>query len=514
MFSIQMMNHFDTLYNQVWASPYFAKTAYRLNPWGDETLAEFQLYRFNLMRAASMFDPEMRSVYWNHLDHVDRLEAEASYDLYESLTKDIFTAEMLWIREHYLARDLDLLEKPEAFQRVGKQVAATMGESLPPNITHTDWERGMLRFDAAIPLLPSGTPWMQRYEHSFLEPGKYEVKDLGLVMKPQAGFYRSWRQAAGPYQMNVHLSAGLWAYDMTYHSLRANHLKGVPGKRHTLFVNHHIPIPNRATFLSWAHACVLGMDRLTPEQTAALTRLARFPPKLLLTYLLPCLPRTKEHVSRSLVGTDDSHWDHSLPAKSSGHSRDKHGNIDYGQWLVRTVLIGGTQDDLWTYTVANELPDTLSTAAVGFSMRHRHMLPRQSPSAEMFDGLFHRTHSHLINTMMQDPYQAGGDPLSIRWPYMRTADTGMRAISKQLGLHFRFDSDAEGYDASSHWSLAFERCALWHMDASQTDRNRANFTAIMGLTGIPSKLVLDKGEKRTGPDSKVKINLDSLKDIL
>jgi hypothetical protein len=491
MFTVQMPNQFDSMFNMTWLSPYFRNFSQEWNPWGDASIARIQLMRFNLARSCAIYDSEMRSLYWNHLTFEDQLYAEAQFDYYKSMHDFFAEKEIAALASRYLEKESALLDAN--WQPVGR-AAKQARESIPENITYSDWMRGMLRFDAPFALTPPSMPGTYRFQQALLEPGRYEMRPI-IPKDNEPAFFARWRNHQAYNQLNLNISSNMWAYDLRS-AQPLNQLKGVSANTHLLLTNQNIPLPNNATFLAWYTICGFGCEKLTPADARGLTRLCGFTPRILLTYIVPMIPRTKEHAAHAVVATDDSHSDHSLPSRSSGHLRDSHGRINYGTWVVRSVLVGNDDGKIRMHTVAHHWLDDATQAAIGFHYRAKQMLPWTGYLANhSHDAIWARPMLTHVTSFLMDPYQANRDPMRVPIHNTRNADLGMRAVSKQLGAHFRFDS----WESAEDWCIAFELCAYHQMLAGQNGINKSFFEAIMGLTVIPS-----------GIKEKRKFNLDSL----
>lgn len=491
MFTVQMPNHFDSIFNTAWASPHYRIFQQEWNPWGSESIARLQLMRFNLMRSCALYDDDMRRLYWNHLPYEDQLFAEAQYDYYRIQHDIVATREIEALQSLYLDSEAELLDanwKPIT-DKILKQ---RQQSSFYRDITYEDWMRGMIRLDAPYALMPPSIPAVSLYQRALLQPGRFN-EPTTFLFNPAPQFYREWRNKQAYTQMNLLISSQMWAYEIAG-VFNRNKLQGVAAKNRILLTNGAIPIPNRATFLAWFAACGIGAERVTPEDAKALERMCGFNPEMLFTYLIPMIPRTKEHGLGRVIGTDDSHADHSLPSRSQGHLRDEYGAIHYGVWAVRSVLLGRNGRHM---VMHNDFIDAHSGNSYLYQAKQMIPWTKQYHLAgrSKLDALFNLEKLQLVTTHLMDPFQARNDPLNLLEYGVRYVDLGMRAIAKQLNIHFRFDD----LELIADWCSAFEQSALWHMHANQNDINKINFEANIGFTVIPS-----------GSTDSRKFNLDSL----
>lgn len=496
MFTVQMPNHFDSIFNKTWASSNYRLFSQEWNPWGDADIGRLQVMRFNLARACAVYDSDMQRMYWNQLTFEDQLFAEAQFDYFKRMHDEYAAREVEAIGIKHLQADLETLEGK--WQSMGEATHLAR-ESLPKNITYEDWMRGMLSFDAMTTLSPQSIPFVYHFENSLLKPGSFDVEKLKInAQGNRAKMYSTWRNQQGFTQHSLNVAINLWAYELVSR-FPYNQIKGVSAKTHVLLTNSGIPLPNKATFLAWYAMCGFGCQFLAPADRKILTRLCGFTPRILLTYLIPMIPRTKEHGLRTIVGTDDSHADHSLPARSSGHMRDEYGRIKYGVWRVRSVLIGNDDGTIRSHIVANDDFSTAEQTGFGFHFRAMQMIPWTPKTGMMHSALFNSPMLGEVRTHMMDPYQANRDPLPLTMFATRNADLGMRAISKQQGIHFRFDEP----EAAEDWCKAFEMCAYHQVLMNQDRQNKVFFEAVMNLSVIPT--TVNDGRR---------FNLDSLEGAL
>jgi hypothetical protein len=509
MLTIQSMQTFDSMVTESWVSPFFRRYMSRLNPYGDENGFRFALARHNLLRARSIYDQESQAAYWNNLHAIDRIEAEMFFDVYDRLYQQVTAWEYSYIAQEHSDKILNQLRDPN-FVANSKRQLTLENAIMPEPMTESDWNRGMARSDLYAHFAPLNTPFAHRYLSSFVEPGSVELKSY-IALPAQANFLRHWRKNQSMFQMNIGISAGLLGYDLVGHARRFNVLEGVTAKKHILLTNEGIPKPNMGTFLAWACLCCFGMDRLDDVASKLLTGLCGFEPKLMLTYLLPVLPRTKEHQNHGAIRTDDSEADQSLISSSQAHKRNKYGQIEYGIWQMRTVLIGGPTDEPQIYIVTTQNLDNLRMNGHTIRDLHERMLPiSRHYGTWAFSGLTKQYLSRNVIGIGFDPTMATQEPLTFLWSLKHDMDAGFRSFAKFSNLYMRFDEDERGWAAADKWSNAFERSAYTYMMSNQNEINKDYFETVMTLMTHPAPLDSNKPVTRSHKMGKTTFDVSNL----
>lgn len=470
----------------------------KMNPWNDPTLDEFMLLRLNIARELTARSGRFRETYWRRLSQWDLLVADGEAQWLYEFYNQVLAAERGYLIETYLDSELEVFDawvadKPKFAADMRRTMLKTQREhSIYASfqertgmtiLDESQTAEAMLRAWLTLGHLPPRNPIHVEYAEAVrLQSQGADLPDVltNPVTTEAATELRVWREELGPlhYATRNHWEGLIEEF---VRSKGDSALKGKAGESRLLFVNDKVPLPRDETFLAWSAISTICFRWLDDREINAMRVMCGWRPESILTFLLPAMPMTKEHIVGSLIQTDDSTANQSLSARSAAHKRDDDGKIRFGQWRARTVILGASTDQI--HVVCDEPLATLQENPMGIHERHLDMLPyarssigdymRGKSSRDVFaPGLGIDTLGQTTS-FIHDVGFAQPTGLPIHWALF-TSEVGMpwKSLAKFHRTHFRFDWDEAGQAAAAHWTLHFIQTAHRWLYSENDERLR------------------------------------------
>lgn len=453
-----------------------------MNPWDDPVIDMCQIIRLMAQREWNARKGRFLKGYWNRLPVQDQLLAEAEAEYLSDLAWSMRYYELIRKRDKYLATDLEKFDKefetlPSFINKIKVQAAETAsyiqqrldsGDEL--NYTNHDHMTRLVQVSASMALFPPNHPVHgieQQLEHIQLDAFSAEHTYMReTALGREADWLRTWRERIAPKQEQLRVGFMIMMGYFT-DMLPRNELEGATAQKHLLLTNAQIPKPTFGSFDGWWQYCGIHARRLNATEAKSLSNWAGFVPEWIMTYVPPLMPKSKEHLAG---GAPDQSSDsqHSLTARSKGHTRDEEKRIQYGHWVARTVLLDRNGN---TSLVAAEHFDSMNDQKMGFAERAIGTIPNvQSPSQliakgrisdfYLLDGLNQEEASMLWSYVADPELEVEMEESFIPRFKRGTVGDPWFSLSKFYGVHLRFDFDNWGTIALRDWCAAFERAAM------------------------------------------------------
>ncbi len=408
-----------------------------------------------------------RQRYWNEMDIMHRLVAEAKSEYYADAVRDLFALERLRLLDSadfdsQLSAAMSLTSKSIddmilGVRKAEDRYAAQMQNHFNNNssvLQDTDIEHLRLRLGVLGNLIPANSLQNLRELQSLISKTYDESNRASVATAGADDIYQTYRDHLAHVTHEVHSAYNLLTTEISDARIAANTLTGNAAKDRTLLVNDAIPLPTIHTIAAWAHLCSLRFIALTVGQSDALKPLhddPKWQPTHILTVVPPLMPVTKEHRSGG-IQSDEMNTTHSLPARSGGHARTKNGGIDHGFATAQTWAIDCVNNMVALIT----MEQCVETDVTHRFEHHKHLLPLKI-RGEGNDDLWQiRDHEFYatIPGVVGDPYLHGGSLLSVEWSNKYPVDTPWRWMARH-NLHFRFDNGEVGEGAITRWVGAY-----------------------------------------------------------
>lgn len=450
-----------------------------MNPWNDPDLAYLQFMRFNVLREIHLRDPDMRFLYWNQIAQAEALLIEGECVGLMDLYYRILEVEHDLIRERYLQADIKELDKlvsaiadPAVAKLYGRIISIDAlikaGNERIDMEAHAlssfDKQRLQIRLNLLNSLVPSTYPAVANYNQNLIQPWSADYEKFTFEGKGRAEV-NNWRDHLSRIQSEISMSARLLIQRLAVVGAAVNPLKPPYGKNHVLFTNSNIPAPTLTTFPAWFSLAGLVFRGITRREREAWTGLCRFTPQYILTFQIPCLAGTKEHMAGGF-DSDSSGADHSLSARNANHLKTESGGILLGPSRVVTLILGRMGE---RHLVARHEVRDSTQSGLAIHLAHMDMVPGSVDSEDIMRGRFSTSvftplqgihHSSDVTGFLFDPWLSyPSHQLPFQWIFTRLPlDTPWRSMARFAGALFRLDDLAE----AAKWELAFiEAAQAW-----------------------------------------------------
>lgn len=419
---------------------YWPKSNRKLNnPWDDPVIDSFHLLRFAILREYQARNHESISLFWRFMSREAEAIAEAERDMFVELYRDVFAAEMLYIQDKYLDKELESLDVDKIAKKV-KQHA------IDPDTVDFQESRGQARFGITRFMLPPDFLGHIRYNQELMRPTKAE--NASIIVTPirdvTKAYLRRWGDNVSYLYAEIMQSTRIWHQDIVSQALQKNSLSGPSAKTRRFLINENIPNPDLVSFLGWYGICGIRWVHLGDKQQADLSGVIGFKPRTLITFIAPLLPITREHQGMygSSLAQEDAHSNHSLAARNPAHQRDQYGRIVHGHYVATTATVGGGPPTILV-TSQVQHPNTNPKAIAG---EHLSALPPSCTSGRHYvisnnielDMVFGMT------GILSNPWMADQNEIRLPYEWARFATTGFdtpfRSLARFHGIIFRMDS--------------------------------------------------------------------------
>lgn len=470
----------------------------RWNPDSDVTIDELQQLRKQAAMEYAIRTGHFRKTYWARLSPDELLFAEAEAEYCKDLYLMLSHAEYLHMCESKLDKVFEVFDNWLESGRVGTDVMAERRREqreaeMIMQAESRNWQVmspsavqiATTQIGCTLALVPTTSPIHGQYMEHLRTPERIAAPPILInpVTREAQEELSQWRERVVHVQNETHVSVSRMTMDILQHETY-NQIPGRNVDGRILLVNKGIPLPSIDSFLGWFSHAGIAFRALFPGEKARTGEMCRFTPHWILTYMLPAMPMTKEHVAHNLVQTVDSTASHSLQSKNSAHRRTGNGSILFGQWRVRTVLIGKQPGEF--YIVGDQPLPTLSVTPMSIHEQHLFMLPgmKSTLGGWYAGGYWNRDmllpgcrilDIELTSSPVNNP-SVEGAILPIHWPLIaRDLIMPWASLSKYHRLHFRFDWTEEGNEAAADWTDGFETTAQRWAMSSRVERTKSKF---------------------------------------
>lgn len=451
-FRIVSIPHVAGLHTTTWTPADWPTVNHILNPWADPLVERLNLLIFNLKRQVWARSPELQDHFHHQYGILHQAVIRAEFEYYLDELCRYMNILNAYVWDHYLKADIDSFMD-------SKIDASWASHSFPPDSLPDSYNFPAIYTDN----LDSFEPKSAQFYSRRIRAQKDYKPDRPLPDMTHSRIQFTY--ATNPLESLVHDSFNHLLFEFAQ-SEDSNLLTGIAAKSRLVLSNGGIPVPNRCTILGWLALCAHDLMSIPNE-----------PGMHMLTYTLPCMPMTQEHVLRAPIPGEDSGADHSLGYKSAAHDRDVYGRIKHGLWESSSVLV-----DLARRDSNNGVGDLIARRIVQDgreSARHTvdaalQMLPRR---------LKLKTNQlHEILGPLGDPHMAAYAPMPLfparaGWP--APFDVGFRSLSRWHRVHLRFDDDEVGTLAATEWKQTFEREVVEYLIREQSDLIAVTFEAAL-----------------------------------
>lgn len=426
-----------------WAPQQWAIESRNWNPWNDSFIMELQTLRYSYALKAKSLDPSFMVRYWQTAPESERAIAEAEFQWYRDETIRLLIIEWCYIWDTYLGDELTRLDSfkfdHEAIEHDPSEglideirpIMGTLEYNLPPilPIVKVLYETELARLGE-----------FASFESVHPIPNTIEVRNTS-----------EYREQAAWQQHELDESWRELSKELSIVAKEKNSLSGMSAKNRFLLINENIPLPRIETYPAWSQLCALYSGQWDPEH--------------LISFIPPHLPVTKEHRSGAALQTDDSHADHSLPARSAGHERTPGGAIRHGIVMQRTALI-------------HHGIEVVHGAVIRDSSGPAHRLPI-APNLRWdlnkAKAHWYRVSGYYLRSFICDPYRNDRFRLTATWMSDGAPDWGWRWLAKYYNIHFRFDDSPRGARTIIEWSQSFMEAAHEYHLMSQHELSLMRF---------------------------------------
>lgn len=478
------------------------------NPTGNLDLLRFRALRFTLQQEWVKRNGRFKREYWRRLPFIEQLIAEAESEWLVDAVNWCVANEQAILERLLNAADegyRKLVDDPISMKKFAEQIArASRGAAEVKRITKlqfasperifttADQNRRRLEMGAAEQLFPFDHPVLQDERQRLTSPISEGLDEQLLLKVPghrESVDLRDYRVTTYGVQSHLRHSYDCLLWDLDSARQTHNELTGAAAKQNTLLVNEGIPIPSHATIAGWHQYCNIATRRLVGDEAWNLKGIVPFRPAFISTFVPPLMPMSKEHLTQSLVSTDDSQAAWSLAFKSRGHDRDPDTNrIRYGHWDAITVILGEQMGQM--ALVVQEPLGSMEESSLAIHERHLDLLPSMESTIHLQMVGKYRMHWMMDNVPAYHAarlkrFVADANMANVEWmPLLpnRKWDSLIMpwaAMSKTMGMHFRFD---DGHSFFMKWCGIYVEALHWHLLAPMIERQRVIFETEVGIT--------------------------------